>query len=196
MRIHAALVTLLFVASAQASTVTIATFADPALNATTPLFSHDADTNTLSGGWALDGLTLETASGDYNDATFIMAAAPGTAPGLVGAGQIDFFDDLSNLILTIGFDSGQLNVIGFGATEFLSTNTVTISGPILTNPLIDEGFSFAFANQTPVGTGGSYTATASFTSSATVVPEPASLVLVLVGGIALIRRYRPGHITR
>lgn len=187
---YTAIAALLFAVSAQASTITVATFADPAIDATTPLFTYDTGSNTLSGGWALDGLTLETVSGDYDDATFTMLATPGVGTGLVGAGQVDFYDNMSNLILTIGFNSGQVTPIGFGATEFMATNAVNISGPILTDPLIDESFSFMFANQMALGGDGSYTATAAFTSSATAVPEPASLALVLVGGIALVRRFR------
>lgn len=172
--------------SARAESITIASFADPSVNGTTPVFVFNGTTNQLNGGWIFPGLTLETIGGTFNNATFSMSAAPGAGFGDVGAGSITFRDSGNNPLLNIGFDSAQMNFIGFGATEFLATNNVTFSGPILPFPIESESFSFAFANQQPFGDG--FTATAAFTSSA--VPEPASLALLAVGGCCLLRRRR------
>ncbi len=192
MKYFGTILTLVFAVSAQANVVTgtdtIATFDDPALDATTPLITYDAGSNTLSGAWNSIGLTLETVSGDYIDATFTLTALPGGLPGEVGAGEVQFFDSLANPIFNIAFDSGQLNAIGFGATEFLSLNDVTFTGSILIDPVQNESFAFSFANQTPVGNDGSFTATAAFTSSATVIPEPATLGLLALGAVAFFRK--------
>lgn len=194
MRVAAGLLAVsLFATAASAGTVTIATFADPSPDGTTPLFSYSAATNMLSGSWSGSGLTLETLDGDFTDATFVMSAAAGAGFGDVGAGTVEFFDSAANSILLIGFNSGQLTFTGFGATEFMATNGVTFSGSILPDPPLftaNESFAFAFANQTAVGGDGSFTATAAFTSSAEIIPEPATLGLLGFGAVALGRAVR------
>lgn len=172
--------------SVRAESITIATFADPSTDGTTPVFVYNGTTNQLNGGWIFPGLTLETIGGTFSNATFSMTAAPGVGFGNVGAGSIVFSDSRSIPLLNISFDSAQLSFIGFGATEFLATNNVTFSGSILPFPVEAESFSFAFANQQPFGDG--FTATAAFTSSA--VPEPASIALLAAGGCCLLRRRR------
>ena len=190
MRTLAALMVLSVAVAAQADTITVASFADPSNDSATPLFVYDAGAGTLTGGWSDPGLVLETVSGDFADATFTMDAAPVVAPGTIGAGEILFYDSGDNLLLDITFDSGQMNFIGFGATEFMSLNDVTFSGPILSDPVESESFAFSFANQAPIGSDGSFSATASFTSSALVIPEPATLGLLGLAGFALVRRRR------
>jgi len=166
--------------------MTIATFADPALGAGTPLFTVTG--GSLTGEWTGSGLTFLTpglTAPDFPNAHFTMASVTAAADGTTGPGTIQFTDNANNPIMTISFNSGRLTTpLGFGATEFMSINTVTFSGPIVTMPLITESFSFGFANQAAIANG--YTATASFTSSA--IPEPMSLLLLALGGTALIRR--------
>ncbi len=171
--------------SARAESITVASFADPAGDETTPLFQFDATAHELSGGWSDPGLTLETATGTHENVTFTMSTLDVDAFGETSDGQVDFRDAGNALIYRITFDSAHLSVIGFGATEFLATNAVAFSGSILPAPVFNESFSFAFANQTPSGPAGGFTATAAFTSSAEVVPEPASVVLLLAGFGAL-----------
>ncbi len=166
---------------ARAESITIATFADPAVDETTPLFEFDATTHQLSGGWSAPGLTLETATGTYENVTFSMPPLAVDGFGEVDAGELLFRDSGGALLFRIAFGSAHLNLIGFGATEFLSTDEVEFTGPILPGPVTEEEFSFAFANQTPSGPGGSFTVTASFTSSA--VPEPGSVALLLSSGL-------------
>jgi len=165
-------------ASANAGTVTIATFEDPAPSSLTPLFFFDAPANQLNGGWSFTGLTLNTIAGDFQDVTFAMAALPGPGPGLVGAGTIEFSDTDDQAIFTMDFDSAVLTIDTFGATEFKALNDVTFTGSILPLPTEAESFAFGFANQTAVGPDGSYTATAAFTSSARLIPEPPPLLLL------------------
>lgn len=172
--------------SAQAGAEVIATFDDPAADSSTPLFAFDALSMELSGAWSLPGLTLETIGGVFNDVTFSMGPSSVDLFGGVSAGQIEFFDGAAS-ILVITFDSGQLNPTTFGATEFLATNVVSFSGSVLPLPVENESFAFAFANQVDIG-GGGFTATASFTSSADVVPEPATLVSLVLSGFLCCRR--------
>lgn len=168
---------------------TIATFADPAADASTPLF--DFDGSTLTGGWSSTGLTLLTPASplpDFDDVTFSMTplTASGAAPFYsLGGGTIEFFDGV-DLLMRIEFDGGTLAApFGFGSSEFASQNVV-FSGPIVPPGLSGEAFAFSFAN--PVGSPSDFTVTASFTSSA--IPEPASMLLVLLGVPMAIRHRR------
>lgn len=195
----AAMGTLALVSGASADT--IATFSDPAASAATPLFSWNATTSILTGGWSGSNLLLQTpgvaAQPDYANATFTMSPL-GTLPGgsgstfHLGAGQINFFSSTSAPLLTISFaDAWLTNPVGFGGSDFMS-NTVTFSGPLMSSFLSvsNEAFAFSFAN--PSGQpNGSYSATSSFTSSANVVvPGPGAVALLGLGGLIATRRRR------
>lgn len=169
---------------------TWATFADPALDETTPLFTVSA--SSITGGWNGSGLLLQTpgwAAPDYADAQFSMApvAISLVVPGFytLGAGQIDFADNVGNPVFTINFASGFLSPNGVGGSDLFSNN-VSFSGPGVPVGLTQETFNFSFANIVPTADG--FTATASFTSSA--VPEPATLAALGIGLAALLRRRR------
>jgi hypothetical protein len=175
-----------------ASADTIATFSDPSPDGSQPLFTFSSagGTGTLSGGWSTNGLLLETpglGAPDFNNAHFSMpgvAATGGPSNWTLGAGAINFTDNVGNPLMTITFAGGSLaSPITFGASDFVGQNVV-FSGPIIPGGLSQESFAFSFAN--PVGTIGNYTVTAAFTSSA--VPEPASIVLLALGALAAIRR--------
>ena len=182
------------VAATCAHADTIATFADPALNGTTPLFSYDAGAGMLSGSWAGTGLTLQTpglSAPDYTNVTFSMSAAAvsGSHPlASIGAGQIDFFDNTSALIMSVSWDAASLTSFGFGASQFAAQN-VSFSGPAIPIGFTDQSFAFSFANVINNPTNGSFTATASFTSSATI-PAPGALALIGMGGLVAGRRRR------
>lgn len=187
--IRIALAGMLLGAAVASNALTMATFADPATDASTPLFTFNA--TSISGGWSGTGLLLQTpgwAAPDYADAKFSMAPVALTpiAPGFssAGAGQIDFTDSLNNLVFRITFQSGYVSVNGVGGSDLFSNN-VTFSGPgvpVVTN----ETFNFSFANFGQ--NGNDVTATAAFTSSA--VPEPASIAAIGLGLAAVIRRRR------
>lgn len=169
---------------------TVATFADPAQDSSTPLFELDG--STLTGGWNSTGMTLQTpglGGANYTDAGFSMTplTVSGTFPSYtVSGGSIEFTDSIGNEIFTISFDGGfLLGSLGFGASEFTGQG-VSFTGPAITSPLSQESFSFAFANPEP--TAGGFTVTSSFTSSA--VPAPGSLALVGLGGLIAGRRRR------
>src|SRR5262245_10774695 len=173
---------------------TIATFADPAPNGSTPLFhfvSGIPGNGALSGSWNGNGLLLQTpglAAPDFTNAHFVMqpvAATGGPVAWTLGAGNIDFLDNSNSLLFSISFQGGNLtSPTGFGGSDFVG-NGVTFSGPIIPGGLTNESFAFSFAN--PAGTLGDYTVTSAFTSSATV-PEPASIGLLLLGCVSLLRR--------
>lgn len=182
------------ISAAQAAT--IVTFADPASGPSTPLFEVNSMTSQLTGGWSAPGLTLETpglAAPNYANARFVMSAVALTSPlpfATLGAGQIDFTDEFNNPLMTITFSSGLLtSSFGFGGSDFQGSN-VMFSGPIIgAEILTQEAFAFSFAN--PVATPEGYQATASFTSSATIIPAPAGLAgLGLACLSAGIRRRR------
>lgn len=201
----AVLVVLGLVTSAGAAT--IATFADPALNGTTPLFTVDVIGGQITGGWsdARTGLNLHLPVPGpnppgievYNNAWFTMTplAYAGTlASGTTGPGTIEFFADgtVGPVLLRITFDSAQVDYSpGFGADNIISMNNVAFSGQETTNwgPTSDESFSFTFVNKEYLGAGPNYTgytATASFTASA--LPEPATCLLMSLVGTWLLRR--------
>lgn len=169
---------------------TMATFADPALDETTPLFTITA--TDISGGWSGTGLLLQTpgwAAPDYADAKFTMAPVSITpiVAGFwsTGPGQIDFTDSSNNLVFQITFQSGTLSLNGVGGSDLFGNN-VAFSGPGVPVGLTQETFNFSFANFASNPNGA--TATASFTSSA--VPEPATLGAIGIGIAALLRRRR------
>ena len=191
--IIAALAAAGFAACSQAAT--IVTFADPAMGPSTPLFEVNSNTGILTGSWTASGLTLQTpglAAADLVDARFVMSAVALLSPlpfATLGPGQIDFWDSANALQMTITFSGGLLSSsFGFGSSEFQGNN-VTFSGPILGGTVLNqEAFAFSFAN--PSATQFGYQATASFTSSATIVPAPAGLAALGMGCMGIARRRR------
>jgi hypothetical protein len=185
---------------------TIATFADPSISSSNPLFTVDFTALTLNGVWsdAQTGLTLQVPYSGHtfsnawfttNGAISLTQIVPSLPYYNAGAGVIDFYKDgtSTNPLLVIGFDGGFVSPYGFGANEVLFTaNNVTITGSEITSTLSQEQFSFSFANVTPfssIGTAANdtgFTATASFTSSA--VPEPATITLLCAGVLTLLKR--------
>lgn len=185
----------------QAKTVTIATFADPSADADKPLFAVDNISNYITGGWADSetGLTLEIpySGNTYLDAFFTMTDVfyqDGAGGGITGSGTIKFFADgqstNTTALIQISFNSGHVTPLGFGAMDMFYFDGVTISGSEIAGVLTDESFAFSFANQTALSGSwdNGYTATASFTSSA--VPEPATICLLGLGALALLRKHR------
>jgi len=169
-----------------ASANTVATFADPAPDGATPLFTLAGA--SFTGGWSGTGLTLEVpfTGQSWNDATFTLTPLTLIGPGQLSAGTLEFFKsvpDGGGQILKIDFDFAGLALFGFGASDVFG-QAVTISGPGLPIGLTDETFAFSFAN--PVPTSNGYTFTAAFTSSA--IPEPTGLALLGLGVCGLLRR--------
>ncbi len=173
-----------------AAVVTIATFADPAADGSTPLFTVDLVGDLITGGW--DGLTLEIpySGNTYNDVLFTMTDVTylgGLSGGDTGGGTIKFFGvDPINPLIQIDFDSAHVTPFGFGAMLYF--DNVTISGSEIGGSLGGGSFAFGFGNQTPLSGdwNNGYTATASFTSSA--IPEPATIILLGTAGIWVFRR--------
>ncbi len=188
-----ALITVLGVVVAAASqAVTIATHDDPALDYTTPLFFTTS--SNVTGSWNGLGLNLQVpvASLSFTDVKMVMDSVTRTGTTL-GGGQVVYYTDAStiaNPIFTITFDSGVIfEPIAAGAS-FISLNDVTFGGSAVDGYLFEnEQFSFSFANPVVGANGNSYTA--AMTSSAEVVPEPATMT-ILAGGLAafLARRKR------
>ncbi|MFA5251981.1 MAG: PEP-CTERM sorting domain-containing protein [Phycisphaerae bacterium] len=185
--------------SAQATVVTIATFADPAVNKNTQLFTVNLGTDLITGGWgdAQTGLTLQIpySVNTYIDAFFTMtnvAYSGGITGGSTGGGTIKFFANGQSTsttpLLQIEFDAGHVTPFGFGAMDMFYFDDVIITGSEITGPLTDESFAFSLGNLSPLGGNwnNGYTATAAFTSSA--VPEPATIILLGTAGIWVFTR--------
>jgi len=190
---------------AQATTFTVATFGDPSLISTNPLFTVDFRHKQmkLTGGWPdiKTGLTLEI---PYNGHAFVNAwfemseveiTYAHRTFGKTGPGEINFYrdGDSGNPLVAIDFESGSVSRYGFGADEIFVANNVTITGSEITGTLSEEMFSFSFANLARLPGSANwndgFTATAAFTSSATL-PEPATVGLLGLGGLSLLRRKR------
>jgi hypothetical protein len=185
---------------AQAVPVTIATFADPAVDGSTPLFTVDLDNDVITGGWldlqtGLDLVIFGDSDNPFEDAFFTMTDVNyfgGISGGITGGGTIKFFADGQDTgttpLLQIDFDTAQVSPFGFGAMDMFYFNGVTITGSEITVSLTDESFAFGLGNLSPLGGNwnNGYTATAAFTSSA--VPEPATLVLLGMAGLLVFTR--------
>jgi len=181
------------------ATLTIATFDDPAVNSTTPLFMVDLINDEITGGWAdsQTGLDLDVVySGHtFSDAFFTMTTVSytgGLMGGSTGGGTVKFFADGQSTgttpLIQIDFNSATLSPTGLGGAELFG-NDVTISGSEIGGAtLTDEAFSFSFANQVLLPDEGGFTATSAFTSSA--VPEPATITLLGISSLSLILRRR------
>jgi len=180
------------------ATLTIATFDDPAVDSTTPLFTVDLNNDEITGGWpdTQTGLDLNVVySGHtFSDAFFTMTPVSytgGLMGGSTGGGTVKFFADNQSTATTpliqIKFDSATLSPTSLGGVELFG-NDVEISGSEIGGAtLTDEAFSFSFANQVIWPEEG-FTATSAFTSSA--VPEPATLALLGLSSLSLILRRR------
>lgn len=180
---------LAFGTMAAAQAVTIATHQDPALNGTTPLFSTTA--SQVSASWLGTGLTLDVpvASVTFNDVNMVMESVS-RAGGSLGAGTVKFYtSDVNNPVFQVDFSGGSIfEPFGVGGS-FIAQQDVTFSGSAVAGMLFDnEQFAFSFAN--PVVGANSNTYTASFTSSADVVPEPATMMVLGLVAAAAARRKR------
>ena len=174
---------------------TLGTFADPALDGSTPLFTIAA--GQITGGWsdAQTGLDLEfpVSSTVYADAWFMMdplSYVGGPTGATVGSGTIRFFADgmapTSTPLLQIDFNSASLTFGTLGGDNIFSGSQVAFSGSEVPANLAMESSAFSFANQTLLPGSNGFTTTASFTSSA--VPEPATLAFMLIGLLGLRKR--------
>lgn len=179
---------------AAAEAFTFATFSDPTIGQGNPTAMIFVAGGELSGGY--DGVSLQTLSGTVT-ASFEVTG-PGGAGGVavtevapefwaLGAGAVRFFTGSDSNVLTITFESGSLTENEFGANEFQG-DVVSFSGSSVVQAYTNEAFGFAFANPRVNANGKSYTA--SFTASVDAVPEPASLGVLGIGALALIRRRR------
>jgi len=169
-------------------TQTFATFADPSGNAASPLFSMTSDLSYIEGSWTETGLTLQVPfTGEtFTDVTFQMPGVSVDAFGHSAAGYIEFFDNASAPLMRIDFGVGTLSEFAFGARDTLANpGNVTITYPYGSQPVLSsESFAFSFTNF--LDDVGDISVTAAFTSSA--IPEPASLALLALGCLALLRR--------
>lgn len=185
-----------FMAAAVAShaSFTLATFSDPS-NGSPFLFDWDTTNNTLTGSWSGAGLNLLTpgftGGGSVNNAKFQtstinLTTVIGGVLYNMGSGSVNFTDASNNNVLTINFAGGTfLNPLNAGASS-AQGNAVSFSGPNVPANLTNQAFAFSLANPNAVGDHVYYTA--SFTSSADVVPEPASMLALAAGLAALARR--------
>jgi hypothetical protein len=200
---------LLLAGLAQGTSITVSTFADPAVDSTTPLFNVNSTANTITGGWAdsRTGLNMQVAGGigtPYVDAWFTINTTESTtsAPltigdpqsmwgmyfGKTGAGVITFYKNgTTNKILKIAFDKAYVTPTGFGVSKTLDpTANITITDYTGSSLFGTSGvsFSFGFVNIDSTATG--YNATSSFSLSA--IPEPATIALLSIGTLSLIRK--------
>lgn len=182
--------------ASSAQAVTIATFNDPSPSGATPLFT--ATDSAVSASWSGTGLTLHVpvASLTFNDVQMEMLSVNRTEAGavdLLGAGVVTFWTtDYNNPIFTMTFDGGVIIEPFASGSSTFSGNIIDFGGSALAgvDPLENEQFAFSFANPTGIGTDTRHY-TSAMTSSADVVPEPATMTLLALGlGAFAARRKR------
>jgi hypothetical protein len=189
------------------ASLTIATFADPSEDSNNPLFTVDFINKKLTGGWpdTKTGLTLEIGQ-TFENAWFEMTDVNitdtdvifGQKFGQTSSGVINFYEDNNNTdpLLVIDFDSGLVWRQSFGADNEFTAENVTITGSKIPGTLSEEQFTFGFANRAKLPGSNNwndgFTATAAFTSSAVPdpAPEPATICLLGLGALSLLRRKR------
>jgi hypothetical protein len=199
------------------ASITIATFAAPFTGSGSPLFTVDFTQGKFTGGWDDEktGLTLRTSSGTFENAWFEMddvtitnmSTIPWVGNSGWVSGAINFYadnDESGTPLVTIEFYNAFLSRYGFSGSdetpdgEIIAAN-VTISGSAITHTLSEEQFSFGFANLAKLPLPGytslnnGFTATAAFASSAVEitnppVPEPATICILGLGSLCLVRR--------
>ncbi len=184
------------VSAAHATSVTIATFDDPSLNANSPLFTRNG--SVFSGGWSGLGLLLRTPgtpAPDYADATFTLSPLTVVSDfgpfAFLSGGFVQFYDSSNNPVLRVDFSSAALsNVFSLGASDF-NANNVTFSGAAVAGMTLSaEQFAFSFANPSITDTT-HYTVTSAYTSSAdAVIPAPGTALIAGVLGLGAARRRR------
>jgi hypothetical protein len=185
-----------FVSPSLVSASTIATFSDPSVGEPeppVPLFAVDQDASTISASYP--SLTLETWDGSSYDVSLLMNPVTFVEGRSfeTGAGSVQFMM-AGSVILQIDFDNGHLNnPFSFGATEFIGDNVTFSGSALLPFTGVQDGtgsFAFSFANQTFTDDPDGYTATAAFTSSGVLIPEPATLIAVALFGLVAVRGHR------
>ncbi|MBL8068764.1 MAG: PEP-CTERM sorting domain-containing protein [Armatimonadetes bacterium] len=189
---QALIIGLAFGAFAAANAVTIATHQDPALNGSTPLFFVTPGANgSVTGSWTGNGLTLDVpvVSQSFNNVKMQMNSVTKTGNTL-GAGSVVFYTtNVANPLFQIDFNSATIfQPFGLGGS-YIEGNNVTFSGSAV-NGLQFQNAQFAFSFANPVQTPNGNTYTASFTSSADVVPEPATMAVAGLALAALAKRKR------
>jgi hypothetical protein len=207
--ICAAVICLLLAGLAQGS-ITVATFADPAADSTTPLFNVDFASGIIKSLWGNGnmGLDLKIAEhiAPYEDVWFTISSNPPTSSlslnisaqdtfwgmkfGKTGAGIIKFYEHNATVdpILMISFDEAYITPSSFGAGEKLGPVSPNIKIYDYTDmvPQVDIGESFSFGFVNINGNATKYDATSSFSLSA--VPEPTTIALLSIGALSLIRK--------
>ena len=192
----------LTLSASSARAITIATFADPAPDDTTPLFTVTfGGGGSVVGGWddSQTGLDLQVPiTGPpvslYQDAFFTMSLLTYSGDsdgGPTGPGTIKFFEDnddpaTAQPLVMFSFDSARIDPGGLYADNIFHSDNVQVTIKGYSQNLTDQQFSFAFANKNMFPLDIGFTATASFTSSA--IPEPATILLLALGSFALLRK--------
>ncbi len=197
----AALIVISLLCPVNAETVTVATARDPGSGSSTPLFTVDYSALKVSGGWddSKFGHSLiffNITPTPYANAYFTMTNLLITSGGMLSStssGTIKFYADgqspATTPLLQIDFDSAHVSPYGLAAMDTFGDN-VRFSGTQIADSsnFSNESFSFSFSNYQILGDGISFTSTAAFTSSATIIPEPATIALIGIGGLIAMRR--------
>lgn len=183
------------------ASLTMASFADPSQSSTKPLFIVNFTENFVSGGWAdgLGNLHLEVPHTGtiFPNAWFEMDRLDivsvehvfGVPHGRTSSGQIRFYmpGTNNNPLMVIDFAEAFVSqTAGLTSMDFFGQE-VEFGGSQISQNLFDKQFSFSFANTQQLAQADGFTATAAFTSSASI-PEPATIALLAAGAMLAFKK--------
>jgi hypothetical protein len=142
--------------------------------------------NSFSGFWSIGGANVSILGMTYSNTNTLVSTLNASGSGTLGVDSSLIANDYS--VIRVGYDwttAGSVT-LNLNSTTFLDTNW-TVGALTINGASLGAGtYSYAFLSSTYSG----YFNTTGAGGSITVVPEPGSVGLILLGGAAVLWRRR------